>query len=96
MPTILKMIAVHHANKSGRGQAACFVSVDSAREMVEAGLAVWNKKATFINLTKTEAGITPAARSLKPGLSVMDGYVMGEPRDVAIIEAYRPRFAWAA
>jgi len=82
MPTnAVRMIAVHFANRSGRGKAAQFVREEVAQDMVDARLAVWNKKQTYINLTKSEAGLTPTARSLKPGLSVMQGYVEGDVQD---------------
>lgn len=90
MPTVMRMIAVHHANKSGRGQAACFVTLDSAREMVEAGLALWNKKATFINLRKTEASVTPTAASLKMGADIMHLNACGDVRAMALVAGWRP------
>jgi len=92
MPTV-RMVAVHYANRSGRGKAAQFVREEVAQDMVDARLAVWNKKQTYINLTKSEAGLTPTARSLKPGLSVMHGYVEGNQQDIAIVEAWRWNYA---
>ncbi len=89
MPSVVQMVAVHYCNKSGRGQAALFVTAEAAREMVEAGLAVWNKKATYINLTKTEATLTPTQRSIRMGPPVMWGCVLGEARDIAIRDAWR-------
>lgn len=92
MPAI-QMVAVHYANRSGRGQAALFVPATAAREMVEAGLAVWNKKATYINLTKSEAQMTPTQRSIRMGPPVMLGCAMGEARDIALRDAWMPRAA---
>ena len=90
------MVAVHFSNRSGRSKAAQFVTEETAQAMVDARLAVWKKGANYINLTKSQPAMAPVARSLKPGLSVMDGFVMGEARDIAIIEAYRPQWSWAA
>ena len=91
MPKI-QMVACHYANRSGRGVPACFLPLEAVRDLVEAGEAVWDRKTKYVNFTKTEAEMPRAARSLKPGLSVMQGYVEGKPTDVAIIDAYR----WAA
>jgi len=82
------MIAVHYANRSGRGQAALFVTLDAAREMVDARLAVWSKGAKYINLTKTEAALAPTARSLKMGPDVMDGCVEGNLVDMACRDSW--------
>lgn len=87
--TAVKMIAVHYSNRSGRSKAAQFVTEETAQAMVDARLAIWKKGANYINLTKSQPAMTPVARSLKPGISVMDGYCMGDERDVAIIEAWR-------
>lgn len=89
-PNIVKMIAVHYANKSGRCQAALFVPEESAREMVEAGLAVWSKKATYINLTKTEASLAPTARSIKMGPDVIFSCASGDVKDCALRDAWAP------
>jgi hypothetical protein len=89
----VKMIAVHYANKSGRGQAALFVTEDTAREMFEAGLAVWNKKATYLNLTKTEASLAPTARSIKMGPDVIFSCAMGDVRDCELRDAWECRKA---
>lgn len=86
---IVRMIAVHFANKSGRGQAALFVPIETAREMVDARLAVWNKKATYINLTKTEATLAPAARSIKMGPDVIFACAIGDVKDCALRDAWR-------
>lgn len=80
---IVEMIAVHYANKSGRGQAAYFLPIFAARQMVDARLAVWSKGAKYLNLTKTEASIASTSRSLKMGPEVMEGCVDGNPLDLA-------------
>lgn len=84
----VQMVAVHYCNKSGRGQAALFVPIESARDMVEAGLAVWNKKATYINLRKTEASLAPTGRSCKMGVPVIMGCVDGNEMDMACRDAW--------
>lgn len=89
MPAI-QMVAVHYANRSGRGQAALFVPAIAAREMVEAGLAVWNKKATYINLTKSESGLTPCARSIKMGPDTIFLNAVGDQAAMALVEGWRP------
>jgi hypothetical protein len=88
MPKTVQMVPVYYANRSGRGPAPLFVTLEAAREMVDARVAVWNKKATYINLTKTEAGLTPTQRSCRMGPSVMWGCVMGDARDIAIRDAW--------
>lgn len=93
MPSVVQMVAVHFANRSGRGQAALFVTADAAREMVEAGLAIWNKKATYINLTKTESAIVPAQRSCKMGPDVIHGCCDGDENDIALRDAWMPKAA---
>jgi hypothetical protein len=89
----VRMIACHYANKSGRGQAALFVTEDAARDMVEAGLAVWSKKATYINLTKTEASLAPTARSIKMGPDVIFSCAIGDEKDCALRDSWRGRAA---
>lgn len=89
MPSVVQMVAVHYANKSGRGQAALFVTAESAREMVEAGLAVWNKKATYINLTKTEASLHRAAQSITMGPKVTQGAAEGNRYHISLVEAWK-------
>jgi hypothetical protein len=87
---LVQMIAVHYANKSGRGQAATFVSIDCARDWVEAGLAVWSKGAKYINLTKTEAQMSRAAQSLTMGPRVTELAVMGSEFHRALVQAWCP------
>ena len=93
MSQIVQMVACHYANRSGRGKAALFVPYETAREMVDARLAVWGKGAKYINLTKTEAGMYHPAPSLKPNIRTMDAFVEGKPHAVAIINAYAYRYA---
>lgn len=88
MPKTVQMVACHYANRSGRGKAALFVPIETAREMVEAHLAVWSKGAKYINLTKTEAQITPSQRSCQMGESVMVGCVEGNASDLACRDAW--------
>ena len=87
---LLRMVAVHFCNRSGRGQAALFVTESAARDMVEAGLAIWSKKATYINLTKTEASLVPPQRSCRMGPEVIHGCCEGDVNDMALRDAWRP------
>lgn len=64
MAETVQMVAIHYANKSGRGKPASWVSIDAARELHEAGLAVWDKKCKYMNLTKTQAEMHRADTSL--------------------------------
>lgn len=89
----VQMIAVHAANKSGRGKPEFFLPYEAAKEMVDARLAKWNKRGTFINLMKTEKEMPRPALSLSPNVKVMEDFVEGKPHAVAIIDAYAPRFA---
>jgi hypothetical protein len=89
MPEI-EWVACYYANRSDTSAfPAAKVTIETAREMVEAGQATWSKGCKYLKLTRTEASMTPTARSLKVGPEVMMGYVLGEPRDVAIIESWR-------
>lgn len=89
MPAI-EWVACYYANRSETSKfPAAKVTIETAREMVEAGQAVWNKGCKYLKLTRTEAEMTPTARSLKVGPSVMQGYVEGNKRDIAIVEAWR-------
>lgn len=96
MPQTVQMVAVHYANRSGRGKAATFVPYETAKDWVEAHLAVWSKGAKYINLTKTEAEIVRPQRSLTMGPSVMDGCVDGDACDIACRDAWIPRLPIAA
>ncbi len=87
MPPI-RMIACHYANRSGRGQAACFLPLQAIEDMVEAGLAVWNKRRTYVNFTRSEAELHRAAQSIRMGLRVMDGYVEGIWYFVSLVNAW--------
>lgn len=89
MAKIMKMIAVHHANKNGRGEAACFVAESAALEMIEAGLAQWgNKKQSYLNLKKTEASMTPTARSLKMGEDIIFLNALGDESAMALVAGW--------
>lgn len=87
MPS-LQMVAVHYANRSGRGKAALFVPLETAREWVDARLAVWSKGAKYINLTKSESQMTPSQRSCQMGESVMMGCVLGNESDMACRDSW--------
>ena len=82
------MIAVHYSNRSGRGTAASFVQIEAARELVESGLAKWDKRAKYINLTKTEAEMHRAAQSLTMGPNVTERAVDGSEYHRALVQAW--------
>jgi hypothetical protein len=93
MPETVKMVAVHYANRSGRGKAAFFLPYEAARDLVDARMAVWSKGAKYLNLTKTEAEMPKPAPSLSPNIRIMEAYVDRKPYAVSIIEAYKHRYA---
>jgi hypothetical protein len=91
-----KMYACHYADvRDGRGIPECFLPAETVYAMIEAGQAEWGnpKKMNWVRFRKIKNEIPKTARSLKPGLSVMDGYVMGDTFDVAIIESWRWKYA---
>lgn len=94
MPSEVKMIACHFAGKSGRGLAACFMTLDAARDMVEAGQAVWNKRGTYINFTKLEASIAPTAHSLKMDADIIEKNAMGDVGAMALVAGWSPRYSF--
>jgi hypothetical protein len=61
--------------------------------MVEAGQAEWSKKVTYITRKKLSAEMHKPAPSLSPNIRVMDAYLEGKPHAVAIIDAYRHKYA---
>jgi len=91
-----KMHAIHCAEaRNGRSIPEFFLPEDAVHALIEAGQATWgSKKMTWVKLKKTKNEMPKTARSLKPGLKVMEGFVAGNEQDVAIIEAWR--FKWAA
>lgn len=95
MPTISKRIACHFAGENGRGVPQCWLTSEAAHDLIEAGQAEWgNNKMSWVKLRKTKNEIPKTARSLKPGSdSVLDGFLAGKARDVAIIEAWRWKLA---
>lgn len=89
----VQMIALHRLGSNGRGKPECFVTYDTAKDMVDAGQADWSKKATYITRKKLNAEMHKPAPSLSPNIRVMDAYCEGRPHAVAIIEAYRHSYA---
>lgn len=94
-PNIVKMIAVHYANKSGRGQAALFVPYSTAVEMVEARLAVWSKGAKYLNLTKSEACIAPSQPSCRMGEGIVFANACGDSAAMALVASWQPKISFA-
>lgn len=92
----MKMIACHYANRSGRGQAATFLPLEVVQDLVEAGQAVWNKRRTYVNFTKTEAQLHTAAQSIRMGVLVMQGNAEGDRRCMELVNAWKPRDLIAA
>lgn len=93
MSSVVQMVAVHACNKSGRGKPEFFLPYEAARDLVDARMAKWNKKGTFINLLKVTAEMHKSARSLKPNQQTMDDYCEGKPYAIAIIESYKFKLA---
>lgn len=90
MSPIVKMIACHYANRSGRGQAATFLPFEVVQDLVEAGQAVWNKRRTYVNFTKTEAELHTAARSIRMDDKVIFLNAVGDRAAMALVEGWRP------
>jgi hypothetical protein len=88
------MIACHYLQPgslhcSGRGKAAAFVTPETAEDLVFTGEAEWgNKRGTYLVFTKREAEISRASESLTMGPAVMDGFVDGCLRHVAMVNAW--------
>lgn len=95
MSTIYKRIALHYAEaRNGRGKPSCFLLPEAAQDMLDTLQAEWgNAKMSWLRLKKCEHELPKTARSLKPGLMVVEGFVAGNEGDVAIIEAWRFRCA---
>ena len=83
-----EMVACHYANRSGRGNAATFLPIYTVREMVEAGLAIWDKRCKYVNFTKTEAEVHRADLSLTMGPNVTEQAAMGSPYHMALVQAW--------
>lgn len=96
MPKTVQMVPVHHVGGNGRGKAELFVTYETAREMVDARLATWGKKAKYICLTVKKAEMSRPARSLTMGLSVMEGCAEGNESDMAMRDAWRFKMPVAA
>lgn len=92
-PNILKMIACHYANRSGRGQAATFLPLEVVHDLVEAGQAIWNKRRTYVNFTKTEAELHHAAPSIRMDERVMFLYACGDRAAYQLVHAWQPKAA---
>lgn len=89
----VRMIPVYHANQSGRGRAAFFVSYDAAREMVEGFFARWDKKARHITLLTTVAEMHRSALSLTMGPAVIEACAMGSLPHLALLAGWEQRAA---
>lgn len=99
MPTEEKRYAIHCAEaKNGRGLPECWLPWHAVKALLETKQAEWGNpnKMTWVRMKKTKNELPKMARSLKPGLRVIEGFIAGNVQDIAIIEAYRPTWAWAA
>lgn len=86
-----KMHAIHCAEaKNGRGIPEFFLPAEAVHALIEAGQATWGhpKNMTWVKLKKTKNEIPKTARSLKPGLSVIEGYIEGKSGDVEIVDIW--------
>jgi hypothetical protein len=88
MPETVQMVALHRLGGNGRGRPECFVTHETAQDMVDAGHADWNKKQKFITRTKLSKEMYKPAPSLKPNVRIMDAFVEGKPYAVAIINSW--------
>lgn len=97
MPPLVRMIAVHYRGKSGRGEAACFVTESSANDMIEAGQAEWgNKKMSFLTLTKTEASMTASQPSCRMDEAIVFANACGDEAAMALVAGWQPMIAFSA
>jgi hypothetical protein len=85
-----KMVAVHYANRSGRGKAAFFLPHETAHEMVDARLAEWGKGGKYINLKKAESEMWRTAKSLMMGPDVMEAAAQGDDAARACRDGWMP------
>ena len=87
------MCGVFYANKNTRGKAAFFITYDTARDLVNAFMATWNKKANAINLKHSQAEMSPTAQSLKMGPAVIQKAAEGSAYHVALVEGWGTRLS---
>lgn len=90
MAEAVKMVAVHYSNRNGRGRPAFFVTRETARELVEAHMAMWSKGCKYLNLNKTEAELYKPDLSLHMGPAVIEEFADGVPRFVEIVYGWAP------
>lgn len=93
MPKIIEWVACYYAGRSGRGNPCASVTIETAREMVEVGQANWSKGMKYLKLTKIEASLSIASRSIQMGPSVIEGCAMGDVNDIALRDAWEVRRA---
>jgi hypothetical protein len=89
-PIVKTVIPCHYANKSGRGQAACWLSLEVVTDLVEAGQAKWNKKHTYVNFCKTEASMTPGQPSCRMDEDIVFANACGDAAAMALVAAWQP------
>lgn len=90
MPAI-EWVACYYANRSETSKdPAARVTIETAREMVEAGQAIWSKGCKFLKLTKTEAEMPRADRSLVMGPQIIQLNAEGDTAVMELVAAWRP------
>lgn len=85
----LEMVACRYPGKKSSSKPACFVTIHTARELVEAGEASWSKGAKYLIFTKLEAEMMRADRSLTMGPAVIFANACGEADAMALVAAWR-------
>jgi len=86
---LLEMVRVRYSNQSARSDATSMMEIEAARQLVEAGLALWSKGAKYLILTKMEAEMHRAAQSLTMGPNVTEQAADGSVYHMALVEAWR-------
>lgn len=89
MPKAIEMVPMYYANRSGRGNPCGSVSIDTARDYVQSGLAMWSKGAKYLKLLKTEAEMHRAAQSITMGPKVTQGAAEGNEYHISLVEAWK-------
>lgn len=87
-----KWVPVYSKNSDRRSPASYCIPREKCEELVIDGCASWNKKQTVLIMNRLEAEMYRPDLSLTPG-RVMNEFVDGDPLAVAIIDAYKYRYA---
>jgi hypothetical protein len=87
---LVEMVRVRCINQSSRSDAIDMIAIDTAREMVESGLAKWSKGMKYLILLKVSAEIARTPQSLAMGPRVTELAVMGSEFHRALVQAWCP------